>query len=1457
MPQGVPRRRAEFFVMANLLMTPAPGDRLVRYVGDRIRFNLRLDRGESPPEGWRASLRTNLGRVSRIRDEILHAHFHQVAPAGDSWHDIPMRATAEGWEIDLTLAEVGFFKAKAYATDKHGHQHWPPSPDFGLSVHPDLCRTSNTIYCAFTRQFGDTRKLASNRNEPLNEQLRQLDEQGYTVIPPSGKLRDLTQQLPHIMGDLGFRILHLLPINPTPTTYARYGRFGSPYACQDFTAIDPALVEFDRRTTGVDQFRELAYGVHERDGRLILDVVINHTGWGATLQETHPEWYLRSLDGSFVSPGAWGVTWEDLAELHHTHSDLWVHLSETFLTWCRRGVDGFRCDAGYKVPLPAWQYIISRVRQEFPNALFLLEGLGGPWSTTEELLTEGGMQWAYSELFQNNSPTEVSGYLDYAIRQSERVGTYIHYSETHDNNRLAANSRTWSLLRNQLSALTSVSGGFGITGGVEWLAAEKISVHGCAGLGWGATENIVPTLAHLNQLLATHPCFFDGAQLRRLSSQESAVFALGRTSATGEDRVLVLVNTDPYHEQHFVLPSPLYGEFGEPHFELIGHARPKVDKEEDGSVRFTLLPAACLCLAGSPQPVGLHGEAYRQSRSRAAWAIQALGCLHPQEALGEFNWQTLAQRVDDNPVRFLTAAVRAEQTKLRVDLDTALEGALQSSPYTPVVTWSWASAQRTTLLPPRHWLMLREKHPFRACLSGNGSKPPQHVESVPTRQGHIAGFFNEGSLEETQTLTVERYGAAEREISCTIRMLSKSSQPQVSSEPAREDLVLLTNGRGAMARLGVSLGDVRSKYDCALAANLHPHLPTDRHVFVKRVRMWVLADGFIRALSADALVGFVAGPPARWQFEINAGDGRRVRLDLEADMLEGRNSTVFRLSRSATTADPAHCLPAGSEVSVTIRVDLEDRNFHWETKRNESANHHFLSHSAPLSDRSGFLFNPAGDRTLQVFTTAGSYHHEAEWSLNLRHPVEQSRGQEGAGDAFSPGWFSVPLKEGQSAHLVLSADPTPPSPAVIEQFQKDRQHRNDVAFQRSGLAKNDRLGRQLAQSAQAFVVRRDEGRTVIAGYPWFLDWGRDSLICARGLLAAGWTDEVRQLAQVFARFESQGTLPNTIHGENASNRDTSDAPLWLGVVVDDLAGVLGRSVYATQVEPGGRTLGTVLRSIGVGYRDGTPNGIHMDPASALIWSPSHFTWMDTNYPAGTPREGYPVEIQVLWIRLLRQLAQIEDAVAAKEWQRLADRAFTSFQHLFWLEERGYLADLLIASKGTPASEATVDNALRSNSLFAVSLGLVVGEKARRTVQAAADHLVIPGALRSLAPLPVDPPLPIHSANGTLLNDPQQPYWGHYEGDEDTQRKPAYHNGTAWTWTFPTFCEALALAWDRQPAALAAAKAYLGSVNPLMENGCIGHLPEVLDGNYPHNQRGCDAQAWGTTEALRVWRWLHR
>ena len=269
------------------IMTPAPGEHLVRFVGDRVRFTLR---GGNPRQGWRALLRTNLGRAAALRREIIAAHAGGPSCAGESWRDVPMQPDGDAWQIELPLAEAGFFKAKPYLLDpaRRNWQHWPEGPDAGISVHPDFARTANTIYCAFTRLFGATKDLPFSRDGKLEAQLRRLDEKKFTVIPPSGKLRDLARQLPHIVRTLGCRVLHLLPVQPVPTTGARFGRFGSPYAALDLTAIDPALVEFDKRTTGVDQFCELTGAAHRLGARVFIDIVINHTGWGSVLQENHP-----------------------------------------------------------------------------------------------------------------------------------------------------------------------------------------------------------------------------------------------------------------------------------------------------------------------------------------------------------------------------------------------------------------------------------------------------------------------------------------------------------------------------------------------------------------------------------------------------------------------------------------------------------------------------------------------------------------------------------------------------------------------------------------------------------------------------------------------------------------------------------------------------------------------------------------------------------------------------------------------------------------------------------------------------------------------------------------------------------------------------------------------------------------------------------------------------------------
>ena len=197
------------------------------------------------------------------------------------------------------------------------------------------------------------------------------------------------------------------------------------------------------------------------------------------------------------------------------------------------------------------------------------------------------------------------------------------------------------------------------------------------------------------------------------------------------------------------------------------------------------------------------------------------------------------------------------------------------------------------------------------------------------------------------------------------------------------------------------------------------------------------ADGFISPLDFRSTASFESGPPAVWSFVANAGDGRTVQIQMSAVMLEGRNTTVFRFSRpSADRQAAGKQLPAEADVRLTVRLDIEDRNFHWETKRNGGADYHFSTHVRALDSLNRQAVRPRGPATRwdslsnpQTIGNCASLRTRAntiptpEWSENIPHPVEQSRGQTGSGDAYSPGWFELPLKKGTTVTLTVTADP--------------------------------------------------------------------------------------------------------------------------------------------------------------------------------------------------------------------------------------------------------------------------------------------------------------------------------------------------------------------------------------------------------------------------------------------------
>jgi predicted glycogen debranching enzyme len=457
-------------------------------------------------------------------------------------------------------------------------------------------------------------------------------------------------------------------------------------------------------------------------------------------------------------------------------------------------------------------------------------------------------------------------------------------------------------------------------------------------------------------------------------------------------------------------------------------------------------------------------------------------------------------------------------------------------------------------------------------------------------------------------------------------------------------------------------------------------------------------------------------------------------------------------------------------------------------------------------------------------------------------PVEAHRHMDPHTDIFSPGYFSIYLTGGQTVRLNAGVNTEPDVSASAGSDEQPTDNQPPAAAAAP-------FESALKDALKAYIVRRGSLHTIIAGYPWFLDWGRDTLIVIRGLIAAGYLTEAEAILMQFASFEENGTLPNMISGNDASNRDTSDAPLWFFVACDDLMKASGNRGFIEKTA-GDRRIIDVMAAIAKGYIQGTPNGIKMDAESGLIYSPSHFTWMDTNHPAGSPRQGYPIEIQALWHFALRMLAKLDDP--AGDWSALAEKVQSAIEELFVLQSKGYLSDCLHADSFLPAAQAEPDDALRPNQLFAVTLGAISDPERVRGLLDNCLELLVPGAIRSLADRPVSRPLAIRH-NGQLLNDPYQPYQGIYTGDEDTRRKPAYHNGTAWTWVFPAFCEAWAMLYGA--SGTDTALSWLTSSSILLNTGCAGQIPEILDGDAPHTERGCDAQGWGVSELLRVWQKL--
>jgi predicted glycogen debranching enzyme len=698
----------------------------------------------------------------------------------------------------------------------------------------------------------------------------------------------------------------------------------------------------------------------------------------------------------------------------------------------------------------------------------------------------------------------------------------------------------------------------------------------------------------------------------------------------------------------------------------------------------------------------------------------------------------------------------------------------------------------------------------------------------------------------TMELSVFNPGGCEH-VRASLFFLSKPADVRVKNFWQRSELMdkpllfLGTNGRGGMLRALVDWGNLQSHYDALLAGNLNLFFPEDRRILFSRCRAWIVFQGYSQEISFDCFDSFRFDYHSNgsWCFQVPCGQGEHISLWISVEMIRGKNEVRIQFFRESGTGKIGR-LSDTESVQLILRPDIEDRNFHEITKAYQGPEN--LWPASVSAGSTGFVFAPSPKYKLYMEISRGTFVQEPEWHYMIYRSSETTRGLDPYSDLFSPGYFSVFLNGNETVELAASPPDEKDQTSVA--WNHSIHPEQAVTKESTGMKPKEAL----EQALDHYVVRRDNLRSVIAGYPWFLDWGRDSLIFTRGLIASGNTQTAREIIKLFGQFENKGTIPNMIRGRDAGNRDTTDAPLWFLVVCADLVRFEGTEDFLDEY-CGNRTFRQILLSIGNSLSTGTPNGIRMDPKSCLLFSPSHFTWMDTNHPAGTPRQGYPIEIQALWFAGLKMLSRIDPGQTKRQWKKTADRLRKSIFDYFLLEDEGYLSDCLHAGYGEPAQQAVSDDALRPNQLFAITLDAVTDPVICRNILSACDELLVPGAVRSLADRPVRHPIEIQH-HGTPLNDPYHPYWGKYRGDEDTNRKPAYHNGTAWTWLLPTFCEAWIKTYGE--AGKDTALAWLTSMVSLMNSGCAGHIPEILDGDFPHAHRGCDAQAWSASELLRVW-----
>ncbi|MFN8059157.1 MAG: amylo-alpha-1,6-glucosidase [Vicinamibacterales bacterium] len=627
-----------------------------------------------------------------------------------------------------------------------------------------------------------------------------------------------------------------------------------------------------------------------------------------------------------------------------------------------------------------------------------------------------------------------------------------------------------------------------------------------------------------------------------------------------------------------------------------------------------------------------------------------------------------------------------------------------------------------------------------------------------------------------------------------------------------------TNGIGGFASSTIAGLNTR-RYHGLLVAATRP--PVGRVVVLSKLEETLVVDGARTELSANRYPGAVH--PRGFElmrecrldpFPTFVYDVGSLALQKTVFPIRGRNATAvtYELSRDEGTTPPG-------AVTLELRPLVAFRDYHSLVREGQHARWHTWFGSSVAAVRP-----ERWDFDLRLAHDASRVEPVGEWYRRFEYVEEERRGLDYVEDLYCPFVLTFDLTARATASVAASID------AGVDVARLDEYRQAEIARRRAivGRASTDEpLVRTLTAAADHYVVDREAGKTVIAGYHWFSDWGRDTMIALPGLtLATGRPEIARSILEAFARHVDRGMLPNRFPdtGE-APEYNNIDSTLWYFEAIRAYLAATGDSQLARDLYP-------VLVDIVDWHLRGTRYGIRADADGLLAGGEPgvQLTWMDAKVGdwVVTPRHGKPVEIQALWhnaLRVLASLATVCDPDARERYVLLADRARESFNARFWNDARGCLYDVVDGPDGD-------DGSLRPNQVFAVSLdqGLLPPERALAVVDVVERELLTPMGLRTLAPADAR-------------------YQSRYEGGV-ASRDGAYHQGTVWPWLLGPFVTAYVRVHGGSAAARNQAAAWLRALEPHLSTAGLGHVSEIFDAEAPHAPRGCIAQAWSVAELLR-------